>query len=57
MLVIYAFGYYQVSRIDYRAFFDPIIIVGFLLSLAAIAFWFMPNTSRWFKNPRAQLAE
>ena len=50
MLVMYSFSYYQVSKVDYRIFFEPITIIGFLLSLSAIAFWFMPSTSRWYKD-------
>ena len=57
MLVMYALCYYQLWKIDYRAFFEPIIILGFLISLATIALWFMPKSNRWYKYPRSRLPD
>jgi hypothetical protein len=53
MLIIYAFGYGRVAVADHRLFLDPFVIIVFLLSVAAIVYWFMPSTNRWYKNPRS----
>ena len=50
--ILFVFGFGRVAIVDHRLLFDPVFFTTFLSSYAAIICWFMPNTSRWYKNLR-----